>query len=138
MKLVGEKNEFCKAFAIGGNLVPQFDDKNVEDDEAHCDFKTQRIWIFIWIILNVIGLVGLLTAIGLFAALGTWAMLHQPIHFALFIWIIILAILLVYTHLIVTTLYIYLKDAWLQSLLGGPWDDSQPGLTHNGKRVVIN
>ena len=92
-----------------------------------CDFKTQRVWIIIWMVLNVIGLLGLVTAIGLFGSLGTWAMSHQPIHFALFIWIIILAVLLVYTHLIVTTLYLYLKDAWIQSLLGGPWDDSQPG-----------
>jgi hypothetical protein len=48
--------------------------------------------------LNVFGLIGLMTAVGLFGALGTWAMSHQPIHFALFIWIIILSVLLVTKH----------------------------------------
>ena len=85
--------------------------------------------------MNIIGLIGLITAIGLFGDLGTWAMSHQPIHFALFIWIIMLSALLIYTHVIIVTLYLYLKDAWLQGLIGGPWDDSQPGLTHKGTRV---
>jgi hypothetical protein len=66
-------------------------------------------------------------------------MTHQPIHMALFIWIILLSALLLYTHVIVTTLYIYLKDAWLQSLMGGPWDDSQPGIDftklHFGRKL---
>ncbi len=87
--------------------------------------------------MNIFGLVGLIVAIGLFANLGTWAMSYEPIHFALFIFIIILATLLIYTHIIITTLYIYLKDAWIQGIIGGPWDDSQPGLTSNGKRVTV-
>ena len=78
----------------------------------------------------------LIVAIGLFADLGTWAMSHEPIHMTLFVWIIILAFMLIYSHVIITTLYFYLKDAWLRGILG-PMDEGNAGLTHGGKRVTV-
>lgn len=127
------------AFSRNGSLRSDDEEDGAQaEDDSQCDFKTQRVWIFVWLALNIVALIGLVIAIGLFGDLGTWAMSHQPIHFALFIWIIILSALLIYTHFIITALYMYLKDAWLQTIIGGPWEDSQPGLTSNGKRVVVH
>ena len=76
-----------------------------------CDFKSQKIWIFIWLILNVFAIIGLLVALGFFADLGWWSMTYDPrgIHVLMFFMVLILSVLLIYGQLIVVTLYLLLK-----------------------------
>ena len=51
-------------------------------------------------------------AIGLFADLGSWHIgvpFKEPVHMALFVLIIILELLLIYSELVVASLYVMLK-----------------------------
>ncbi len=106
------------------------------ENSVTCDFKTQKIWLFIWLTLNVLAMLGLLVAIGLFADLGWWSMTYQAIHVVVFFMILILLSLLIYGQLIVVTLYLLLKDAWVRGILGtGADEDDLAGLTHGGKRI---
>ena len=85
-------------------------------------------------------MVGLVVAIGLFADLGWWSMTHgqqtlgHP-HVVVFFFIIILLLLLIYGQLIVGTIYLMLKDAWIRGILGNESDEDMAGLTHGGKRI---
>ena len=103
--------------------------------EVNCDFKTQKIWIFIWLGMNLLGMIGLLVVVGLFGDLGWWSMTYQPLHVAVFFLVLILLVLLIYGQLIVITLYLILKDAWVRGILGNGTDEDMAGLTHNGKRI---
>jgi hypothetical protein len=47
-------------------------------------------------------------------ALGTWAMLHEPVHFAVFIIICLLLPLLLYVSFILLGFYVYLKEAYIE------------------------
>jgi len=107
------------------------------DPEVSCDFKSQKVWIFIWLILNVVALIGLFVVLGLFANLGWWSMTYDPmgIHVPMFFMVLILSVLLIYGQLIVFTLYLLLKDAYLRGILGNGSDEDMAGLTHGGKRI---
>ena len=86
--------------------------------------------------MNVVGMIGILVAIGLFGDLGWWSMTHEPIHVGVFFMILILLTLLIYGHLIVVTVYLVLKDAWIRGILGNVGnDEDMAGLTHGGKRI---
>ena len=54
--------------------------------------------------MDLVALVGIAVCIGLFANLGTWAMTHDPIHIALFVIIIILEALLIWSGLLLCSL----------------------------------
>ncbi|XP_023338520.1 uncharacterized protein LOC111709144 [Eurytemora carolleeae] len=103
-----------------------------------CEYPTQRIWIILWQAMNAFAIIGLLVAIGWFSNLGTWAMLHDPIHFVVFILIIILDILLIYTGLIIYTLSLFLHETYLDNVLGKCGEiEEEAGLTSGGRRVSI-
>ena len=130
-----------RSFGIFFNTVPDFFLKFFffffTDPPVTCDFKTQKVWIFIWLAMNVLALIGLLVSIGLFADLGWWSMTHEPLHVGVFFMILLLLTLLIYGHLIVVTVYLVLKDAWIRGILGNNVNDDEDmaGLTHGGKRI---
>ena len=93
-------------------------DTDEDNGSKRWEFPTLKIWILGWLVMDVVAVVGLGVAIGLFADLGTWAMSHEPIHMALFVTIIVLEVLLIYTGVIIGALFIMLKDQWLMGILG--------------------
>merc|ERR1712241_1127633 len=102
-------------FGSGLKNIKEDDSSNSQEIEPACDFKSQKIWIFIWLILNVVAILGLLVTICLFfTELGWWSMTYDPIQVSMFFLVLILAILLIYGQLIVVTLYLLLKDAWIR------------------------
>jgi len=105
--------------------------------EGNCDFKSQKVWSFTWLILNVVALIGLFVVLGLFANLGWWSMTYDPTgtHVPMFFMVLILSVLLIYGQLTVFTLYLLLKDAYLRGILGNGSDEDMAGLTHGGKRI---
>jgi len=111
-----------------------------DEDTARCDFPNVKIWIAGWLAMDLVALVGIAVCIGLFANLGTWAMTHDPIHIALFIIIIILEALLIWSGLLLCSLYVMLRDQWLMALIGNNMASSQQntGLTHGGQRIQIH
>jgi len=117
--------------------------KNVDEDgqdavpEGNCDFKSQKVWSFTWLILNVVALIGLFVVLALFANLGWWSMTYDPTgtHVPMFFMVLILSVLLIYGQLTVFTLYLLLKDAYLRGILGNGSDEDMAGLTHGGKRI---
>jgi uncharacterized membrane protein len=117
--------------------------KNVDEDgqeaipEGNCDFKSQKVWSFTWLILNIVALIGLFVVLGLFANLGWWSMTYDPTgtHVPMFFMVLILSVLLIYGQLTVFTLYLLLKDAYLRGILGNGSDEDMAGLTHGGKRI---
>merc|ERR1712241_1359245 len=125
-------------FGSGLKSLKQEDENSdsPEDPTVSCDFKTQKVWIFIWLAMNVLALIGLLASIGLFGNLGWWSMTHEPLHVGVFFMILLLLTLLIYGHLIVVTVYLVLKDAWIRGILGNNVNDEEmAGLTHGGKRI---
>jgi len=128
-------------FGSGLKFIKEEDSSNSQEaePEVQCDFKSQKIWIFIWLILNVFAIIGLLVALGFFADLGWWSMTYDPrgIHVLMFFMVLILSVLLIYGQLIVVTLYLLLKDAWIRGILGNGDDEDTAGLTHGGKRIEI-
>merc|ERR1712223_1352863 len=122
-------------FGSGLKFIKDDNSSNSQETEPEvsCDFRSQKIWIFIWLTLNVIGI------IGLFADLGWWSMTYDPkgIHVPMFFVVLILLVLLIYGQLIVVTLYLLLKDAWIRGILGNGTDEDMAGLTHGGKRIEI-
>jgi len=110
--------------------------------KATCDFPNQKIWIIIWEVLNIFAIIGLIVAIVWFSVFGTWAMLYKvqlgwPVHFVLFIIIIVLAVLLIYTGFILVALYTYLKEAYIDNILGSQYTDDDVGLTSGGRRISV-
>jgi len=124
-------------FGSGLKNIKEDDSSNSQEIEPACDFKSQKIWIFIWLILNVVAILGLLVALGLFADLGWWSMTYDPkgIHVLMFFMVLILSVLLIYGQLVVVTLYLLLKDAWIRGILGNGSDEDMAGLTRGGKRI---
>lgn len=118
-----------------------------------CEFPTQRIWIITWLVMNIIGIVGLLAAIGALISIGTSTDLgffvnmtcaydaiarrchYTPLHLILLTVVIILEILLIYSQFVVSALYVMLKDAWLIGVVGSAAFTDNDGLTSGGKRV---
>ena len=50
---------------------------------------------------------------GWFSWLGFWAMLHEPVHFVVFLLLLAITPLECYTAFIVFALYTYLKEAYI-------------------------
>jgi hypothetical protein len=117
------------------HLAAQVAAQSETASENTCDYHSQKIWIFVWLILNVLAIIGLFVVIGLFADLGWWSMTYEPIHIAVFFMILILLGLIIYGHIIVITLYLILKYAWISGLLNGSDDEDMAGLTRGGKRI---
>ena len=127
---------------FGSGLMHLQEDKSCNDNphnspEVTCDFKTQKIWIFLWLSLNVLAIFLLIVAeILFFTEIGWWSMTYDPVHVAVFFMVLFLIILLIYGQVIVLTVYLILKDAWLSGILGNEDEEDMAGLTHNGKRIV--
>ena len=114
-----------------------------DDGKFTIDFPNQRVWITIWQVANVVALLGLIAALCWYLlALGAWAMLYEPIHFAVFLIICFLIPLLIYISYVLVGFYIYLKEAYievrdydswpsppLQSVLGQGAEEEEEGLT---------
>ena len=109
------------------------------DGKPGCDFSNQKVWIWIWEIINILAIVGLIIALGeldiLFSLklkskkkklksinkkfsgwyswLGFWAMLHDPVHFVVFLIIVTILPLTIYLVFLVFVLYTYLKEAYI-------------------------
>ena len=109
------------------------------DGKPGCDFSNQKVWIWIWEIINILAIVGLIIALGeldiLFSLklkskqkklksitknflgwycwLGFWAMLHDPVHFVVFLIIVTILPLSIYLVFFVFVLYTYLKEAYI-------------------------
>lgn len=127
--------------------------ENVAAIDETCEFPTQKIWIVTWLILNIIGIIGLVISIGLFINLGTSNELgfvynltcsydiilkvctFTPLHMIQLFVIIILVILLIYSQFVVSSLYVMLKDAWLIGVVGSAAFTDDTGLTSGGRRV---
>ena len=54
---------------------------------------------------------------GWFSWLGFWAMLHEPVHFVVFLLILLITPLESYSVFIVFALYTYLKEAYIDVML---------------------
>jgi len=107
------------------------------DGKPGCDFTNQKVWIWIWEILNILAIIGLIIALGWYLWLGFWAMLHDPVHFVVFLIIITILPLNIYLIFLVFVLYTYLKEAYIDSILGKCADESEPGLTSGGRRISV-
>jgi len=99
---------------------------NRRTDEGRflCDFTSQKVWIIMWQVFNLVGVIGLIVALGWFLNLGFWSMLHDPIHFAVFLIICFLIPILLYTSCILQALYNTLKEAYIDFILTRGRDDS--------------
>merc|ERR1719499_1614291 len=113
---------------------------NRRTDEGRflCDFTSQKVWIIMWQVFNLVGVVGLIVALGWFLNLGFWSMLHDPIHFAVFLIICFLLPILLYTSCIHQALYNTLKEAYIDFILtrgrdDSDWDESEH---HTDVRVL--
>merc|ERR1711864_61967 len=87
------------------------------DGRPACDFLNQKVWILIWQVCNVLSVLGLLIALGWYLHLGFWAMLHDPVHFVVFLVVVSILPLLAYTSVILLALHSRLKEAYIDSLL---------------------
>lgn len=109
-----------------------------DDGKPSCDFTNQKVWIVIWQVLNCLAVPGLGVALGWYLRLGFWAMLHEPVHLVVFLVIALLLPLLLYTAVICLALYSYLKEAYIDELLGrGSEEEGDPGLTQGGRRISV-
>ena len=84
-------------------------------------------------------------------------MLHDPVHFVVFLLLLLIIPIKAYTCFIVFALYTYLKEAYIdvglqyywnvewilmkeflfQSILGKGMEENEPGLTAGGRRISI-
>ena len=106
--------------------------KRTKEGKFLCDFTSQKVWIILWQIMNILGLLGLVISMGRWdliwilstiwryfilgwylVSLGFWSMLYDPIHFAVFMIIISLIPVLLYTAYILHGLYIMLGEAYI-------------------------
>ena len=106
--------------------------KRTKEGKFLCDFTSQKVWIILWQIMNILGLLGLVISMGRWdliwilstiwryfilgwylVSLGFWSMLYDPIHFAVFMIIICLIPVLLYTAYILHGLYIMLGEAYI-------------------------
>jgi len=113
-----------------------------DDGTTGCEFPTLKIWVAGWLAMDLVAIVGVAVCIGLFADLGTWSMTHTPIHMALFVLIIILEALLIWSGLLLCSLYVMLRDQWLMALIGKNISQAKShehaGLTHGGQRIQVH
>eukprot|EP00090_Calanus_glacialis_P024863 TRINITY_DN38588_c0_g1_i1.p1 TRINITY_DN38588_c0_g1~~TRINITY_DN38588_c0_g1_i1.p1 ORF type:complete len:180 (+),score=28.97 TRINITY_DN38588_c0_g1_i1:153-692(+) len=109
-----------------------------DDGKPSCDFTNQKVWIMIWQVCNIGAVLGLAVALGWYLWLGFWAMLHVPVHFVVFLIIVTILPVLIYTSFILLALFSYLKEAYIDSILGkGEEDENEPGLTSGGRRISV-
>ena len=67
----------------------------IHSTETEDDLSTnERNFGIAWIVCNILAIIGLLVAVGLFLDLGFWAMTHAPIHLAEFVLICCLIVLI--------------------------------------------
>lgn len=67
-------------------------------------------------------------------------MLYEPVHFAVFLIICCLLPLLIYISFILVGFYIYLKEAYIETVLnrgGEDEDEEEVGLTRGGRRISM-
>jgi len=108
------------------------------DGKPVCDFTNQKVWVIMWQIMNLLGVLGVGVALGWYLTFGFWAMLHEPVHFVVFLILAAILPLMLYTAFIILALYNYLKEAYIDELLGrGAEEDGDPGLTHGGRRISV-
>jgi len=108
------------------------------DGKPVCDFTNQKVWVIIWQIMNLLGVLGVGVALGWYLTFGFWAMLHEPVHFVVFLILAAILPLMLYTAFIILALYNYLKEAYIDELLGrAAEEDGDPGLTHGGRRISV-
>ena len=84
-----------------------------DDGKPSCDFTNQKVWIMIWQVCNIGAVLGLAVALGWYLWLGFWAMLHVPVHFVVFLIIVTILPVLIYTSFILLALFSYLKEAYI-------------------------
>ena len=103
--------------------------KKNSEGKPSCDFPNQKVWIYIWEVLNILAIVGLVVALGkifyrkikkwLFSQkgwyswLGFWAMLHVPVHFVVFLILLLIIPLEIYLVFLIFVLSKYLKEAYI-------------------------
>ena len=86
------------------------------------------MWIYIWEVLNLLAIVGLVVALGKifyrgnkgkviftgwYSWLGFWAMLHDPVHFVVFLILLLIIPVEVYLVFLIFVLSKYLKEAYI-------------------------
>lgn len=147
--LYHEQNQ--EEWTTSNGYAEKDDADNFAAIDETCEFPTQRIWIITWLVANVIGIIGLAIAIGLFIDLGTSNDLgfvynltclehtplkgctYTPLHMLQFFVILILLILLIYGQLVVISLYVMIKDAWAMGVTGSAvFSNDVDGMKPNG------
>merc|ERR1711953_697745 len=89
-----------------------------EEGKFLCDFSSQKVWILLWQVMNILGVCGLVVALVWYLlSLGFWSMLYDPIHFAVFLIISFLLPTLLYTSYILQGLYLILGEAYIDFML---------------------
>merc|ERR1712059_94465 len=107
-----------------------------EDGKYIIDFNNQKVWMIIWQVANILAVLGLIAALFWYLLfLGVWAMMHEPVHFAVFLIICFLLPLLLYISFILLGFYTYLKEAFIESVINHGGDDEDVGLTRGGRRI---
>jgi len=108
------------------------------DGKPVCDFTNQKVWVVMWQMMNLLGMLGVGVALGWYLTFGFWAMLHEPVHFVVFLILAAILPIMLYTAFIILALYNYLKEAYIDELLGrAAEEDCDPGLTHGGRRISV-
>jgi len=109
------------------------------DKTEDCAYPNQKVWIIVWQTINIIAIIGLITAIVWYVVYLTfWGMTHEPIHLVVFIIISVLVPILVYTAVIMYALTLFLREQYIDSVLGNPErDEEDEGLTSGGRRVSV-
>lgn len=110
-----------------------------EEGKFIIDFPSQKVWMVLWQVANVLAILGLTVATVWYAWLGTWAMLHDPVHFAVFVIILFIIPFLFYISIILLGFYHYLREAFIDSVLnrGREEDGEDEGLTSSDRRISI-
>lgn len=109
-----------------------------EEGKYTIDFPNQRVWIIIWQVANVIAVLGLIAATCWFLlALGMWGMLYTPIHFTVFLIICLLVPLLIYISFILLGFFTYLKEAYIETVLGQGEDEEDVGHPLAGRQLTM-
>jgi len=103
-----------------------------------CEYPNQKIWVVLWQVMNIFAIVGLIVAIVWYLmTLSFWGMTHEPVHLAVFLILSVLLPILLYTAVIMYSLILYLKEQYIDSVLGSPEEEEDEGLTSGGRRVSV-
>jgi len=111
--------------------------KKTTEGKPSCDFANQKVWICIWEVLNIVAIVGLIVALGWYSWLGFWAMLHDPVHFVVFLILLLIIPLKIYLVFLTCVFYKYLKEAYIDFILGRGEEENETGLTAGGRRISV-